>query len=45
MNVKIDKADYTILYGVSEEQWPAWAAIEGTNYGGCKPILARPRST
>ena len=34
MNVKIDRADYTILYGVSEEQWPAWLLLKEETIGG-----------
>ena len=33
MNIKIDKADYAILYGVSLEQWPAWLLLKETNDG------------
>lgn len=34
MNVKIDKADYAILYGVSSEQWPAWLLLKDETMGG-----------
>jgi len=34
MSVKIDKADYAILYGVSEEQWPAWLLLRDETMGG-----------
>lgn len=34
MNVKIDKADYTILYGVSDEQWPAWLLLKEETMAG-----------
>jgi hypothetical protein len=34
LNVKIDKADYAILYGVSEEQWPAWLLLKEQTMAG-----------
>ncbi len=34
INVKIDKADYTILYAVSEEQWPAWLLLKEQTMAG-----------
>jgi hypothetical protein len=34
MNLKIDKADYAIVYGVSEEQWPAWLLLKEETMAG-----------
>ena len=34
MSVKIDKADYAILYGVSDEQWPVWLLLEERTMAG-----------
>jgi len=34
MDVKIDKADYAILYGVSEEPWPAWLLLTEETMAG-----------
>lgn len=34
MDVKIDKADYAILYGVSEEPWPAWLLLKEETMAG-----------
>ena len=34
MNAKIDKTDYAILYGVSEEQWPAWLLLKEQTMAG-----------
>ena len=34
MSAKIDHADYAILYGVSEEQWPAWLLLRDETMGG-----------
>jgi len=32
--IKIDKADYAILYGVSHEQWPAWLLLRDETMSG-----------
>jgi hypothetical protein len=48
MSVTIDKADYAILYGVSEEQWPAWLLLKERTMAGVNrfwPGLAAPELT
>jgi hypothetical protein len=48
MNVKIEKADYAILYGVSLEQWPAWLLLKERTMAGVNrfwPGLAAPELT
>jgi hypothetical protein len=34
MSLNIDRADYAILYGVSEEPWPAWLLLQEQTMAG-----------